>query len=401
MEEAIYHVAEAHILVDWKVVGKVESLSELQKKSPQALRDLAETIVRQHASTDALTAMEARGDHRDEAKAQTIMWNRDALQYIVLDEAIKHGDVGMMEAMLPTLLFRFIGGQNSNYTIEVLELLQGLYREWTDEVKEFVRKHCWLVNFAANPDTYVAIDQAQEHNVKDIKVTYNPGGPNIDWAYLKKLHPALPVIVALCRHMEHQFQTYTRGKKHTVPKKDADVDMLCRVYEQSAYHKYVPGRTITSKGDKAADFYREGQAKFIRGIVIQTWHQNRYFERSTEEEWNSEGESGEKVTASGGNLDSQPIEASQANEKVPDGESTSVPPHEARPGQTVMEMDLVEGSSILCETDIEGQNGGTMVSDGMGTHLGAVVGLMSNMDDVVDIPDSEKAAWKELDELLR
>ncbi|KAH7917006.1 hypothetical protein BV22DRAFT_977203, partial [Leucogyrophana mollusca] len=45
------------------------------------------------------------------------------------------GDVGRMEDLLPTLLLRFAGGGNSKYTIEVLELLQGLRREWPDVIK--------------------------------------------------------------------------------------------------------------------------------------------------------------------------------------------------------------------------------------------------------------------------
>jgi len=35
-----------------------------------------------------------------------------------------------------------------------------------------------------------SIDKAQEHNIKDIKVTYRSEGPNIHWDYMKKLHPA-------------------------------------------------------------------------------------------------------------------------------------------------------------------------------------------------------------------
>ena len=71
----------------------------------------------------------------DQQKRQIIQWNRDVLQYIVLDQAISHGDVGLMEDMLPHLLFQFIGGCNSKYSIEILELLQGLHREWPPDVK--------------------------------------------------------------------------------------------------------------------------------------------------------------------------------------------------------------------------------------------------------------------------
>lgn len=63
------------------------------------------------------------------------MFNNDMLSYIELSTAIKCGDVGQMEDMLPTLLFRFAGGENSKYTIEVLELLQGLKQEWPQDVK--------------------------------------------------------------------------------------------------------------------------------------------------------------------------------------------------------------------------------------------------------------------------
>ncbi len=33
-----------------------------------------------------------------------------------------------------------------------------------------VRRHCWLVNFTGKRDGFLAVDMAQEHNIKDIKV---------------------------------------------------------------------------------------------------------------------------------------------------------------------------------------------------------------------------------------
>jgi hypothetical protein len=70
----------------------------------------------------------------DEVKYQSVMFTRDTLQYMVLRSAIKHGDIGVMEDMLPDLLFRFAGGKNSNYTGEILEMLQGLNKEWPSEI---------------------------------------------------------------------------------------------------------------------------------------------------------------------------------------------------------------------------------------------------------------------------
>ena len=136
LNEVLYHVAEAHIREDWLLVGKVESLQDLRSKTPEELISLANQLVEEHASSLALNHMDSRPENQqDQVKHQTIMWNCDILQYIVLDQAIKHGDVSLMEDLLPHLLFRFIGGKNSNYATKVLELLQALNREWTMEVK--------------------------------------------------------------------------------------------------------------------------------------------------------------------------------------------------------------------------------------------------------------------------
>jgi hypothetical protein len=136
LDEALKHVAEAHILEDWLVVSGAKDISELRSRKPEELRELAEKLVVKHASSQALEEMDVKPEeHRDQQKRQVIQWNRDVLQYIVLDHAISHGNVGIMEDMLPHLLFRFIGGRNTKYATEVLELLQGLHREWPSEVK--------------------------------------------------------------------------------------------------------------------------------------------------------------------------------------------------------------------------------------------------------------------------
>jgi len=134
--EALYHVAEAHVRIDWLTVTKATCLEELRSWPPAKLLEYAHKLVDEHASSDAVNRMDTLPvDRQDEVQRQTILWNRDALHYITLDHAIKSGDVGLMEDMLPTLLFRFTGGGNSKYATEVLELLQGLHREWPPAVR--------------------------------------------------------------------------------------------------------------------------------------------------------------------------------------------------------------------------------------------------------------------------
>ena len=115
--------------------------------------------------------------------------------------------------------------------------------------RDFIRNHCWLANNTGKRDDFLPFDQAQEHNNLDIKVSicesfpkqavhsgvqvnHHSEGLSIDWEYLKKLHPAIHVIHAVASHLEQEFLTLMRAKKHTTPKKELDIKTL-----QESYHK--------------------------------------------------------------------------------------------------------------------------------------------------------------------
>ncbi|KAJ3494148.1 hypothetical protein NLJ89_g10869 [Agrocybe chaxingu] len=285
LDEALHHVAEAHFREDWLVLGQVESLADLRKQSPKQLVDLAEKIVRRRASSEALDNMDSRpANQRDDQVRHLIMWNRDILQYIALDNAIRNGDVGLMEDMLPHLFFRFVGGGNNKYAGEIMETLQGLHREWSPEVKKFVRHHCWVMNLSGKPGMFCGIDKVQEHNIKEVKVTYRSEGPNIKWEYLKKLHPAITTIRTTATHIEKDFGTLSRGAKHTKPSKEKDVTKLQKSYRISGYHNYKAGRRVKTKA-LIPDYATLGAIKVQTGKVLQRWNDLRSFERSTTEIW--------------------------------------------------------------------------------------------------------------------
>lgn len=135
LHDAIVCVAEAHFQACWKVVRKVDQLSDLQTKSPEELYALAMQIVQSLAASSSIEDIDLLPeDQQDEELQNTILWNRDVLHYLDLDQGIWCGDVGVMEQSLPHLAFRFVGGGNSKYTIEVLELLQELLHKWPPEV---------------------------------------------------------------------------------------------------------------------------------------------------------------------------------------------------------------------------------------------------------------------------
>ncbi len=136
LDEAIHHRLDAHLRYCWLVTSGVDKLEDLREKSPEDLVELAEWVYREHASSLALDKIASEPEEeRDELRRQSVMWNRDSLHYVTLVQAIKTGDVGIMEAMLPHLLFRFVGGGNKKYSGEVIELLQMLNRELPLDVR--------------------------------------------------------------------------------------------------------------------------------------------------------------------------------------------------------------------------------------------------------------------------
>ena len=122
LQEVLLHIAEARFQDIWLVVGKVKKLEELRDRAAHELHELAALIVDDYASTAALRKMKAKKARKDELLYQLAQMAHDLLDYIHLNDAIKAGDVGAIQDMIPRLLFRFVGGKNKNYAIDIRNL---------------------------------------------------------------------------------------------------------------------------------------------------------------------------------------------------------------------------------------------------------------------------------------
>ncbi|KAI0695834.1 hypothetical protein BC835DRAFT_1345302 [Cytidiella melzeri] len=247
MQEALWHIAEARFRDLWCVVAKVTKLSDLRSLLPNQLHDLAARIVDNYASTAALQLQKQLPvEEQDDVLMQGILFCRDLLNYIELDDSMKTGDVGRMEDLLPRLLFRFNGGSSSNYAIELLELLQGLQHEWPPELRSFILRYCWLANTTGQEGRFLAFDMLQEHNIRDIKHTFAVHGPFSTWEYIKKLSASIPAQRRIKDHVKAEFNHFRRGKSHTTPEWEKDVAGLQESYRVNSTHVYRPGRHTAS-----------------------------------------------------------------------------------------------------------------------------------------------------------
>ncbi|KAJ7868006.1 hypothetical protein B0H13DRAFT_2253848 [Mycena leptocephala] len=261
LSETLHIIAEAQIRELWLEVGKTTNLAELRKKTPEELHTIASTIISYHASSEALAHLKRKAV-TDDIKSQSIMFLRDVIPFILLRSAVRSGDIGIMEDMIPLLLYRF----------------------------DFIRENCWVINNTGRHAGHMPIDEAQEMNIKDIKVTYRSEGPNIDWEYIKKLHPAIHVIRAVNAHMETEFKTRVRGSKHTIPKKELDVQELQKWYRASNVHVLKPGRAVKKDAkqkspDVPKDVLGKGSAGLQTGTTLEHWVDTRTIDRSSRQDW--------------------------------------------------------------------------------------------------------------------
>ncbi|KIJ30144.1 hypothetical protein M422DRAFT_187572, partial [Sphaerobolus stellatus SS14] len=218
LDEGLWHVGEAHFQDLWRVVSGIKNISELRNCKPKELIALATKIVDEHMSLEALVT-HGKFEHKDdpdEVRHQAIQFNKDVLHYFEMSEATKVSDVGRMEDTLPAFQFRCIGGENSNYTSAVLEQFHYSLHEMTDEMRD---RYIWVINPTGCVDGFYPVDMAQERNVKSGK----SDDLYASWNYIGGISPAIPIMRAVKDHIEAEFNTASRVKKHTTLAKEKDI----------------------------------------------------------------------------------------------------------------------------------------------------------------------------------
>ena len=154
--------------------------------------------------------------------------------------------------------------------------------------RTFIRKYCWLTNTSGHPDSWIPLDRAQEHNVRDVKHTYAAIGPFATWEYVGKISASIPCQRKVKDHVERSINRAYRGKSHTSPAKEADVARLQAVYRDAAAHVPDPNRKPLTSNDVFEDIVGSGSHDILTGEhkPFKRWSQNRLRRRTVvEEDW--------------------------------------------------------------------------------------------------------------------
>lgn len=140
-----------------------------------------------------------------------------------------------------------------------------------------MRHNCWLINRTGKRADFTPIDQGQEQNVKDNKVTYRSFGPGARFDYIKKISPAIPTLRGVKEAIRNQFQTLlARGKRHGKPAKDDDVALLVKMYQMlDAHSAHQGGRILRNADDRLKDVSTLGVQEIFNSDTAQRWWQER------------------------------------------------------------------------------------------------------------------------------
>ncbi|KAI9571880.1 hypothetical protein HD554DRAFT_2203154 [Boletus coccyginus] len=208
--DVICHVIKVYFHASWMAIGDVETLEALQSKSFTQLHDLAKEIVDKLASSAAIDAIDTlpKGQH-------------DVLQYIDFYEAMKNGDVEIMEFILPHFAFHFAGRYNFNY------------------LGEFGK--------------FLSLDKMQKYNIKAIK------------------GPAISTLYAVQKHLKHQIRSLYCGSSHGDPSHAKDVSQLEDAYISSNIHIEEQGCAVHTEVDIVQDIITHGAVGLATKNTIAQW----------------------------------------------------------------------------------------------------------------------------------
>lgn len=98
-----------------------------------------------------------------------------------------------------------------------------------------------------------------------------------------RISPAIPALRKIKDHIEAEFSHFRRGKSHTSPEAEEDIQKLQDALSQSRVHVY--DGTRTSSSSKITDYMAVGSDIEKVTKALEQFHAKRDRGQSTEELW--------------------------------------------------------------------------------------------------------------------
>jgi hypothetical protein len=218
------------------------------------------------------------------ANINALLFLRNVAVYIELSEAIKAGDIGRINHLLPIITLMMHGGGNTNYALELLRLLYGIRHLWTDEWTTRVLSSM-LVNPKGVSDGWMATDMLQENHNYLIKSIFTSKGSNMTWEYLKDaISTNIRTFQAISRMFEREVGVGSNSAKHKKPSTALDIS---RVQEYLQDRGVLWGSGPCDQRTPVVDLQHLGGEKMVGGSIarfLDRYQVENGYEWSTEDD---------------------------------------------------------------------------------------------------------------------
>ncbi|KAF6759188.1 hypothetical protein DFP72DRAFT_1064151 [Ephemerocybe angulata] len=173
---------------------------------------------------------------------------RDTLYLLELVSAVKDGDFGRVEDILPHLALIFRGAGSNNYCTEILHLVQCLKYLWPGDFADVMRD-IMIVNPSGIPGHSLATDINMEYTIREIKTLIIEKGLESTWDHVGDISAAIEHLKEIKRKIAAVLNLPHQNKGH----RDVDTrSLVIRVAEK-----------VELEGLLKCKRYRKGNAKAV------------------------------------------------------------------------------------------------------------------------------------------
>ncbi|KAF8971524.1 hypothetical protein BDZ97DRAFT_1786939 [Flammula alnicola] len=256
MHEVAHQCAFARILDCWRV--------KVRKDYPDCkeLKDFAKRLNLKWADIENISLDLAKiyldkPDCNDQEFRNNSLILARLLQYVELAHAMKHGDIGRVEATFLHWALVFKSVRKHKYAVYLIKIMNDMQYVYNERLRHAIRMN-WLVNPTGKVDGFRGADWLNELLNLFTKVTYGSSGSARTFEWILKQSPLIEVFRHIHKIIEENFHLMHRSVRHAPPNIQNTLNVLCDLLEQHGAHELNEKRTSC----KLTDHFRDGMRVF-------------------------------------------------------------------------------------------------------------------------------------------
>ncbi|KIJ27529.1 hypothetical protein M422DRAFT_62013 [Sphaerobolus stellatus SS14] len=266
MHEVIHDITHAAVMDCWRLEAMRRNpahtdLDSFATSDPswESLQQMAIRIAQSYIAAENFPRRRQKDSKvRDKQFENTLLRNRDFLDYIELCHAMDYGDVGRVEDMFLPFICLFKATGKHKYATAMTQFLYNLEHVYPAPLVNAIRMN-WLVNPTGRPDGFRAVDWLVELANKYTKVIYGGKFSNRTLHLMIKQSPLIEVFRGVHHLVEDWLHIAKRTKKHADRNMENTLKKLSMYMKDGQAHVQIPGRKDVSF--EVPDQQRVGYAK--------------------------------------------------------------------------------------------------------------------------------------------